>query len=165
MSRRRGQYPHEVLPHLGPRSTPPLRFTTALLIALPLLLAGCIGSGAPSPTPSHGAATVISTDYGRVWGSLPKDFPMLAEGQPLLRLDVQASGAIWTEMRVSEAVAATIDELRRLAWNVQDSTGSATQRRINATRDQGACQLTIIVEPLGTRTSLVVYLGEGCAQP
>jgi hypothetical protein len=29
----------------------------------------------------------------------------------------------------------------------------------------GACVLTILVEPLGTRTSLVVYLGEGCPKP
>ncbi|MEY4389172.1 MAG: hypothetical protein RLZZ432_891, partial [Chloroflexota bacterium] len=29
----------------------------------------------------------------------------------------------------------------------------------------GACVLTIVVEPFGARTSLVVYLGEGCPQP
>jgi hypothetical protein len=68
-------------------------------------------------------------------------------------------------MGVSEATAAAIDELRRLAWDVQEPTGTATARRINATRDLGSCTLTIVVEPLGTRTSLVVYLGEGCPKP
>ena len=165
MRRRRGQYPHEVLPHLGPRLTHPLRHRSALLVALPLLLAGCFGSTEATPTPSQGAATVISTEYGRVWGALPADFPLLASGHALERLDVQASGAIWSQMGVSEATAATVDELRRLAWDVQEPTGTATARRINATRDQGACVLTILVEPLGTRTSLVVYLGEGCPKP
>ena len=165
MRRRRGQYPHEVLPHLGPRLTPPLRYRSALLVALPLLLAGCFGSTEATPTPSQGAATVISTEYGRVWGALPADFPLLASGHALQRLDVQASGAIWSAMGVSEATAATVDELRRLAWEVQEPTGTATARRINAARDQGACVLTILVEPLGTRTSLVVYLGEGCPKP
>jgi hypothetical protein len=68
-------------------------------------------------------------------------------------------------MGVSEATATAIDELRRLAWEVQDPTGTATARRVIAKRDQGACVLTILVEPLGTRTSLVVYLGEGCPKP
>jgi len=165
MRRRRGQYPHEVLPHLGPRLTPPLRNRAALLVALPLLLAGCLGSSAATPTPSQAASTVISTEYGRVWGALPADFPLLASGHTLVRLDVQASGAIWSQLGVNEATAAAIDELRRLAWDVQDPTGTATARRINATRNMGACELTILVEPLGTRTSLVVYLGEGCPKP
>jgi hypothetical protein len=165
MRRRRGQYPHEVLPHLGPRLTPPLRRRTALLFALPLLLAGCFGTSEATPSPSQGAATVISTEYGRVWGALPADFPLLANGHALVRLDVQSSGALWSEMGVSEATTAAIDELRRLAWEVQDPTGTATARRINAKRDQGACLLTVLVEPLGTRTSLVVYLGEGCPKP
>jgi len=165
MRRRRGQYPHEVLPHLGPRLTPPLRYRSALLVVLPLLLAGCFGPTEATPTPSQGAATVISTEYGRVWGALPADFPLLASGHALQRLDVQASGAIWSQMGVSEATAATVDELRRLAWDVQEPTGTATARRIDATRNMGACVLTILVEPLGTRTSLVVYLGEGCPKP
>ena len=165
MRRRRGQYPHEVLPHLGPRLTPPLRRRTALIVAIPLLFAGCFGTSEATPSPSQGAATVISTEYGRVWGALPADFPLLAKGHALVRLDVQSSGALWSEMGVSEATAAAIDELRRLAWEVQDPTGTATARRINAKRDQGACVLTILVEPLGTRTSLVVYLGEGCPKP
>lgn len=165
MRRRRGQYPHEVLPHLGPRLTPPLRFSSALLVALPLFLAGCFGSSTPTSTPSQAAATVISTEYGRVWGALPADFPLLASGHALVRLDVQSSGAIWSQMGVNEATAAAIDELRRLAWDVQEPTGTATARQIIATRNQGACTLTIVVEPLGTRTSLVVYLGEGCPKP
>lgn len=165
MRRRRGQYPHEVLPHLGPRLTPPLQRRVALLVGIPLLLAGCFGSSSATPTPSQGTTTVISTEYGRVWGALPADFPLLASGHSLVRLDVQASGAIWSQLGVSEATAAAIDELRRLAWEVQEPTGTATTRRINATRDLGACTLTIVVEPLGTRTSLVVYLGEGCPKP
>ena len=165
MRRRRGQYPHEVLPHLGPRLTPPLLRSATLLVLLPLLVTGCFDSSVATPTPSQGSATVIATEYGRVWGSLPADFPLLANGHALVRLDVQASGALWSPMGVSEATATAIDELRRLAWEVQDPTGTADARRIIAKRDQGACVLTILVEPLGTRTSLVVYLGEGCPKP
>ena len=165
MRRRRGQYPHEVLPHLGPRLTPPLRLSAALLVALPLLLAGCFGSSEATPTPSQGATTVISTESGRVWGALPADFPLLASGHTLVRLDVQASGAIWSQLGVREATDAAIDELRRLAWDVQEPTGTATAQRIDATRNLGACTLTILVEPLGARTSIVDYLGEGCPKP
>lgn len=165
MGCKRGQYPHEVLPHLGPRPISSPQCRAALLVALPLLLAGCFGSSQATSTPSQAAATVISTEYGRVWGALPADFPLLAEGHTLVRLDVQSSGAIWSQMAVSAATSAAADELRRLAWNVAEPTGTASTQRIIATRDQGACVLTILVEPLGTRTSLVVYLGEGCPKP
>jgi len=165
MRRRRGQYPHEVLPHLGPRLTLPSVRISALMLTISLLVAGCAGTSEASPTPSQGAAAVISTEYGRVWGVLPADFPLLASGHPLLRLDVQASGSIWSQLGVREATSASVDELRRLAWEVKEPTGTATSQRIDATRDQGACVLTILIEPLGTRTSLLVYLGEGCPKP
>ena len=154
-----------MLPHLGPRLTPSVRPAAGLLVALPLLVAGCLGTTEATPTPSEVGAIVISTEYGRVWGALPADFPLLANGHALERLDVPSSGAIWSEMGVSEATAAAIDELRRGAWEVQEPTGTGSARRIDATRNQGACALTILVEPLGARTSLVVYLGEGCPAP
>jgi prephenate dehydratase len=68
-------------------------------------------------------------------------------------------------MAVEEATRATVDELRRLAWEVAEPTSNGTRFMISATRDQGACVATMIVEPLGSRTSIVVYLGEGCPAP
>jgi hypothetical protein len=157
----RRHYPREVVPPFGLRPTPLL---TALFV-LAGALAGC-GSGAASPSPSGSAtAVVISTTYGRVWGSLPADFPLLADGQPLKRLDVIASGAIWSELSVSAAASAAADELRSLGWEVAAIVDAGDARRLDASREDGACTLTVISEPLGTRTSLVVYLGEGCPQP
>ena len=159
----RGHYPHKVLPHLGLRPTPPL---LSLLAASLLVLAGC-GGGAESPTPSGGGspATVIGSEYGRIWGRLPVDFPLLAEGSAETRLDLLASGSIFSRMGVEEATRAAVDELRRLAWEVPDPTSNGTRYKISASRDQGTCVATIVVEPLGSRTSLVVYLGEGCPTP
>jgi len=159
----RGHYPHKVLPHLGLRPTPLL---LGLLATGLLVLAGC-GGGAESPTPSGSLApaTVISSEYGRIWGRLPADFPLLAEGSTETRLDLLASGSIFSHMAVEEATRATVDELRRLAWEVAEPTSNGTRFKISATRDQGACTATMIVEPLGSRTSIVVYLGEGCPSP
>ncbi len=159
----RGHYPHKVLPHLGLRPTPPL---LSLLAASLLVLAGC-GGGVASPTPSGSLtpATVISSEYGRIWGRLPADVPLLAEGSAETRLDLLASGSIFSRMAVEEATRATVDELRRLAWEVAEPTSNGTRFKISATRDQGACVATMIVEPLGSRTSIVVYLGEGCPAP
>ena len=163
MTSGRGHYPHKVLPHLGLRPTPPL---LSLLAASLLLLAAC-GGGAASPTPSGSLApaTVISSEYGRIWGRLPVDFPLLAEGSAETRLDLLASGSIFSRMGVEEATRAAVDELRRLAWEVAEPAPKGTRFKISATRDQGACTATMIVEPLGSRTSIVVYLGEGCPAP
>jgi len=159
----RGHYPHKVLPHLGPRPTPPL---LSLLATSLIVLAGC-GSGAASSAPSDSLApaTVISSEYGRIWGRLPADFPLLAEGSAETRLDLLASGSIFSRMGVEEATRAAVDELRRLAWEVAEPTSNGTRFKIIATRDQSACTATMIVEPLGSRTSIVVYLGEGCPAP
>jgi len=125
------------------------------------------GGGAASPSASSGdsPATVISSEYGRIWGRLPADFPLLAEGSAETRLDLLASGSIFSRLGVEEATRSAVDELRRLAWDVVDPVSSGTYFKISASRDQGRCTVTIIVEPLGSRTSLVVYLGEGCPAP
>jgi len=169
----RGHYPHKVLPHLGLRPTPrlgllavPLPIPRLLLAACLLVAAGC-GGGAEAPTPSESRepATVIGSAYGRVWGRLPLDFPLLAEGSAETRLDVLASGSIFSRMGVEAATRSAVDELRRLAWDVAEPEADGKAFKISADRDQGACTMTLIVEPLGSRTSIVIYLGEGCPAP
>ena len=130
-----------------------------------LILVGCGGSSAATAQPSASGATQITTPFGRVWGSLPHDFPLLASGQPLRRLDVLSSGSIWSALAVPDAATAAVADLRRLAWEVREPVASAEGLQIDATRDNGACRLTVVVEPLGSRTALVVYLGDGCPQP
>ena len=150
-------------PHLGPRPTP----LVTLLIAT-LSLAACAGGGGgdPSASPSTQPVGIVESPYGRVWLRLPTDFPLLADGQPLKRLDItDASGAIWSDLGVEAATRAAVDDLQRLGWEVAAPTRDGESQRVSATRDAGACPLTIVVAPFGARTSLVVYLGEGCPQP
>lgn len=158
----RGHYPHKVLPHLGLRPTPALG---TALIAATLLVAACGGETAATPTSAASPAAVINSEYGRIWGRLPADFPMLAEGSAEIRLDLLASGAIFSRMGVEEAVRSSVDELRRLAWKVAEPVKRDGRYEIRASRSEGACTLTVSVEPLGSRTSLVVYLSEGCPAP
>ncbi|MFM8689615.1 MAG: hypothetical protein ACKODF_00320 [Candidatus Limnocylindrus sp.] len=152
-----------MLPHLGLRPTPSF---LALLCSLLVLVAACGGSeGEATPSSVASPATVISSEYGRIWGRLPADFPLLAEGSAEIRLDVLASGAIFSRLSVDAAVRSTVDELRRLAWEVAEPVKRNGRFEINAARDKGTCTVTVIVEALGSRTSLVVYLGESCPAP
>jgi hypothetical protein len=162
MSPGRGHYPHKVLPHLGLRPTPPRTLATLLLLAV---VAACGGDAVATPQESASPATVINSEYGRIWGRLPADFPLLAEGRAEVRLDLLASGAIFSRLSVDAAVRAAVDELRRLAWDVSEPVRRGGRVEISAARDQGACTLKVIVEALGSRTSLVVYLSEGCPAP
>lgn len=155
-----------MLPHLGLRPTPLI--TLPLVLFAALLVAACSGGTGESPSPSSSAQQVgiVESPYGRVWLRLPADFPLLASGQPLQRLDItDASGAIWSDLSVEAATQSAVDGLQRLGWEVAAPTKDGEARRISATRDAGACPLTIVVAPFGARTSLVVYLGEGCPQP
>jgi len=163
MSPGRGHYPHKVLPHLGLRPTPLL---LTLLCSLLVFVAACGGSeGEATPSSAASPATVISSEYGRIWGRLPADFPLLAEGSAEIRLDVLASGAIFSRLSVDAAVRSSVDELRRLAWEVAEPVKRNGRVEISAARDEGACTVTVTAEALGSRTSLVVYLSEGCPAP
>jgi len=159
---RRGHYPHKVLPHLGLRLTPLRSLLTPVLL---VALVACGGNAEPTPNSSVSPAALISSEYGRIWGRLPADFPLLAEGSAEIRLDVLASGAIFSRMSVDAAVRSSIDELRRLAWEVAEPVKRDGRIEISATRDEGACTVTVTAESLGSRTSLVVYLNEGCPAP
>ena len=163
MSSGRGHYPHKVLPHLGLRPTP--LFVSRRVMSLLAVVACGGGMTSPSASPGGSQATVISSEYGRIWGRLPADFPLLAEGSAETRLDLLASGSIFSRLGVEVATRSAVDELRRLAWDVVDPVSGGRYFKISASRDQGRCTVTIIVEPLGSRTSLVVYLGEGCPAP
>lgn len=163
----RGRYPREVSPHFGPRPTPSRLLVRGCVLLAALLAAAC-GGGDASPTPSTSLAPVgiVESPYGRVWLGLPADFPPLAEGRSLDRLDrTDASGALWSALGVKEATTAAVGDLQRLGWKVAEPRLQSGSWEISATRDSGACTMTIVVEPLGSRTSLVVYLGEGCPQP
>jgi len=129
-------------------------------------VAACGGSeGEATPSSATSPATVISSEYGRIWGRLPADFPLLPEGSAEIRLDVLASGAIFSRLSVDAAVRSSVDELRRLAWEVSEPVKRDGRIEINAARDEGACTVTVTAEALGSRTSLVVYLSEGCPAP
>jgi hypothetical protein len=78
---------------------------------------------------------VISSEYGRIWGRLPADFPLLAEGSAEIRLDVLASGAIFSRLSVDAAVRSSVDELRRLAWEVAEPVKRNGRFEISAARD------------------------------
>ena len=69
------------------------------------------------------------------------------------------------KVSVDAAVRSSVDELRRLAWEVAEPVKRDGRFEINAVRDEGACAVTVSVEALGSRTSLVVYLSEGCPAP
>lgn len=152
-----------MLPHPGLRPTPSF---LPLFCSLLVLVAACGGSeGEAKPSSVASPATVISSEYGRIWGRLPADFPLLAEGSAEIRLDVLASGAIFSRLSVDAAVRSTVDELRRLAWEVAEPVKRNSRFEINAARDDGSCTVTVIVEAFGSRTSLVVYLSESCPAP
>ena len=125
-----------------------------MLLLTTLLLAACSGSGGEGPSPSASTQPVgiVESPYGRVWLRLPADFPLLASGQPLQRLDItDASGAIWSGLGVEAATQSAVDDLQRLGWEVAAPTKDGESQRISATRDTGACPLTIVVAPFGTQ--------------
>ena len=92
---------------------------------------------------------MIGSAYGRVWGRLPLDFPLLAEGSAETRLDVLASGSIFSRMGVEAATRSAVDELRRLAWDVAEPEADGKAFKIR----QPAINDALATKQLGKRHS------------
>jgi hypothetical protein len=158
----------------------------ALIAALTLVMAGCgsaggsatsRASGASSLTPpatataapvSSGTAGQTDTEWGRIWDTLPADFPRYAGSTPaeegatgpasailVIPGDVTAVVATWMDTRLT-AAGYTVD-------------GSATPLEDGSfvldAQGQAGCRAQVTVAPTGGITTVTVLYGAACPQP
>lgn len=167
-----------------PTSRPPI----ALVISLVFALAACSSAATSSPTPpsaSSAAASITSsagapaaaasgassttsqtdTDWGRIWDSLPKDFPAIAGSTP----DDAAAGPASAVLVVPGDVAKTV------ATSLQTRLGSAGYKAtglggpledgtytLDMTGADAGCMLQVKATPTGGVTTVTILYGAAC---
>ena len=156
----------------------------ALLIGLVLALAACSSAGTSSPTPPSvsspaaaassarpaaggGSATSqTNTDWGRIWDSLPKDFPTIAGSTPDDAAAGPASAVLVVQGDVAKTVATSLQTELGAAGYTTTALGGPLEDGTYTLDMTGAstdCMLQVAATPTGGLTTITILYGAGCA--
>ena len=160
----------------------------ALLIGPVLALAACSSAGTSSPTPpsvsspaaaasttssaSPGAAgggsatSQTNTDWGRIWDSLPKDFPAIAGSTPDDAAGGPASAVLVVQGDVAKTVATSLQTQLGAAGYTTTALGGPLEDGTYTLDMTGAstdCMLQVAATPTGGLTTITILYGAGCA--
>ena len=155
----------------------------ALLIGLVLALAACSSAGTSSPTPPSvsspaaaassarpaaggGSATSqTNTDWGRIWDSLPKDFPAIAGSTPDDAAAGPASAVLVVQGDVAKTVATSLQTELGAAGYTTTALGGPLEDGTYTLDMTGAstdCMLQVAATPTGGLTTITILYGAGC---
>jgi hypothetical protein len=152
-------------PAASPASTP-----RATDIAAPAASATASSAAAASQTATSATAATGQTDteWGRIWDSVPADFPLFAGATAA---EEGATGPASANLAVPGNVAATAapwmaGQLKDRGYTVD---GDATALEdgsfvLDGRRDPG-CRVGVTIAPTGGITTMTVMYGAGCPKP
>ena len=125
------------------------------------------GSSATPPA-QNGAAAASQTDteWGRIWDTLPSDFPQIPGARPSEEAAAgPASATLVVEGNVARLVAAALVDL--LAQNGLPTAGLGTPLEdgsytLDATGSAPGCKVQATVKPMGGETFVTILYGAAC---
>ena len=162
------------------------RTAIVLWIGLAFVLAACSSAGASSPTPpsisSPAAASTASsaspaaaaggsntsqtdTDWGRIWDSLPKDFPAIAGSTPDDAAAGPASAVLVVQGDVAKSVATSLQTQLGAAGYKTTALGGPLEDgtyTLDMTGPSTDCMLQVAATPTGGLTTVTILYGAGC---
>ena len=161
------------------------RFVLALVaVALVITACGSTASSDPSssavrPAPSSAGASAASpaqsgaaaagqtdTEWGRIWDTLPSDFPVIPGARPSEEAATgPASATLVVEGNVARLVATALVDL--LAKNGFPTAGLGTPLEdgsytLDATGSAPGCKVQATVKPMGGETFVTILYGAAC---
>jgi len=161
------------------------RFVLAL-VAVALVIAACGSTAASAPVSSaaqsapstagdsaappaqSGAAEAgqTDTDWGRIWDTLPGDFPEIPGARPSEEAATgPASATLVVEGNVAQLVATAL--VGSLAKNGFPTAGLGTPLEdgsysLDATGSAPGCKVQTTVKPMGGETFVTIFYGAAC---
>ena len=159
------------------------RPVSALLIGLVLALAACSSAGTSSPTPPSvsspaaaassagpaagggSASSQTNTDWGRIWDSLPKDFPAIAGSTPDDAAAGPASAVLVVQGDVAKTVATSLQDQLGAAGYATTALGGPLEDgtyTLDMTGTSTGCMLQVAATPTGGLTTITILYGAGC---
>jgi hypothetical protein len=128
------------------------------------------GATATSKTPTSATATTGQTDteWGRIWDTVPADFPRFAGATDA---DEVATGPASATLAVPGNVAATLapwmaGRLKDRGYTVDgDTTALEDGSFVLEGRRDPSCRVGVTIAPAGGITTVTVLYGAGCPKP
>lgn len=163
------------------------RTVMALMIGVVFALAACSSAGTSSPTtssvssPAAAASTASSTspaaagggsttsqtntDWGRIWDTLPKDFPAIAGSTPDDAAAGPASAVLVVQGDVAKTVATSLRTQLEAAGYTTTALGGPLEDgtyTLDMTGTSTDCMLQVAATPTGGLTTVTILYGAGC---
>ena len=123
-------------------------------------------SAGASPAQSGSAAAQTDTEWGRIWDTLPSDFPEIPGARPSEEAATgPASATLVLEGNVARLVATALVDL--LAKNGFPTAGAGTPLEdgsytLDATGSAPGCKVQATVKPMGGETFVTILYGAAC---
>ena len=123
-------------------------------------------SAGASPAQSGSAAAQTDTEWGRIWDTLPSDFPEIPGARPSEEAATgPASATLVLEGNVARLVATALVDL--LAKNGFPTAGLGTPLEdgsytLDATGSAPGCKIQATVKPMGGETFVTILYGAAC---
>lgn len=165
--------------------TPPVVAIALALVSI-VAIAGC-GTSNPTPTPAPSATPSVAhsdvpetlppatlgpllegqtdTDWGRLWDTLPRDFPLYAGATRSDEAQDGPSSGVYVVEGDPQAIATWFqDQLEMAAFSTESLSGPLEDGsyEIDSVGQDAACRLRVTIAPLGGLTALTVLYGSGC---
>jgi hypothetical protein len=140
--------------------------STPASVSSPSAAAASTGSLA-SPAAAHGSSTTsqTDTDWGRIWDSLPKDFPAIAGSTPDDAAAGPASAVLVVQGDVAKTVATSLQTQLEAAGYKTTGLGGPLEDGTYTLDMTGAatdCMLQVRATPTGGLTTVTVLYGAAC---
>jgi hypothetical protein len=158
------------------------RAVLGLLTSVALALAACSSAGAsttpgasspaavastPSSAAADGSSTTsqTDTDWGRIWDSLPKDFPAIAGSTPDDAAAGPASAVLVVPGDVAKTVATSLQTRLEAVGYTTTGLGGPLEDgtyTLDMTGPSTDCMLQVTASPTGGLTTVTILYGAAC---
>ena len=124
------------------------------------------GSSAAPPAKSAAAGSQTDTEWGRIWDTLPGNFPSIPGARPSEEAATGAASAnLVIEGNVARLVATAL--VGQLAKNGFPTAGLGTPLEdgsytLDATGSAPGCKVQLTIKPMGGETLVTVLYGAAC---
>lgn len=158
----------------------PLPILSTALLAILMLVAACGTTTTPSPTtaptsslaaPDGSLAAPLAgqtdTEWGRIWDTVPADFPTYRGTTPSEgAANGPASATLAADGNVAEAAATWMGEQLLLdGYAIENSSPMEDGSYVLEAERDGGCRVQVTVAPLGSLTTITVLYGASCPKP
>jgi hypothetical protein len=131
----------------------------------PTVVASSPSSASPQAAGATSSTSQTDTDWGRIWDSLPKDFPAIAGSTPDDAAPGPASAVLIVPGEVAKTVATSLQTRLEAAGYTTTGLGGPLEDgtyTLDMTGPSTGCMVQVSASPTGGLTTVTILYGAAC---